>query len=141
MPKKVYDVCVVGSGASGGTLSAHLAHHGVDVAVVEGGPKINTRTAFNTHAMPFDFPNRHIPTMRPGVQGFESERSRGVGGKSMTWNAVAWRLSHRSSGGLNGQASVVRVSNLVARLRSTVLYSIPRVFPLNAAWRVRACQR
>jgi len=29
--------------------------------------------------------------MRPGVQGFESERSRGVGGKSMTWNAVAWR--------------------------------------------------
>ena len=64
MPKKVYDVCVVGSGASGGTLSAHLAHHGVDVAVVEGGPKINTRTAFNTHAMPFDFPNRHIPTMR-----------------------------------------------------------------------------
>src|SRR2546421_7909481 len=95
MPKKLYDVCVVGSGASGGTLSAHLAHHGVDVAVVEGGPKINTRTAFNTHAMPFDFPNRHIPTMRTGVEGFDSERSRGVGGKSMTWNAVAWRLSHR----------------------------------------------
>jgi choline dehydrogenase-like flavoprotein len=95
MPKKIYDVCVVGSGASGGTLSAHLAHHGVDVAVVEGGPKINTRTAFNTHAMPFDFPNRHIPTMRTGVEGFDSERSRGVGGKSMTWNAVAWRLSHR----------------------------------------------
>jgi choline dehydrogenase-like flavoprotein len=95
MAQKIYDVCVVGSGASGGTLSAHLAHHGVDVAVVEGGPKIDTRTAFNTHAMPFDFPNRHIPTMRPGVQGFDSERSRGVGGKSMTWNAVAWRLSHR----------------------------------------------
>src|SRR5258706_15955037 len=84
MAKKVYDVCVVGSGASGGTLSAHLAHYGVDVVVVEGGPKINTRTAFNTHAMPFDFPNRHIPTMRTGVPGFESERSRGVGGKSMT---------------------------------------------------------
>src|SRR6266446_6256453 len=95
MPKKIYDVCVVGSGASGGTLSAHLARYGVDVAVVEGGPKINTRTAFNTHAMPFDFPNRHIPPMRPGVEGFDSERSRGVGGKSMTWNAVAWRLSHR----------------------------------------------
>src|SRR5437763_1905088 len=95
MANKVYDVCVVGSGASGGTLSAHLARLGVDVAVVEGGPKINTRTAFNTHAMPFDFPNRHIPTMRPGVEGFDSERSRGVGGKSMTWNAVAWRLSHR----------------------------------------------
>jgi hypothetical protein len=34
------------------------------VAVVEGGPKIDTRTAFNAHAMPFDFPNQPIPTPR-----------------------------------------------------------------------------
>lgn len=95
MPKKVYDVCVVGSGAAGGTLSAHLARNGVDVAVVEGGPKVNTRTAFNTHAMPFDFANRHIPTMAPGVAGFDTERSRGVGGKTMLWNAVALRFSQR----------------------------------------------
>lgn len=95
MTGKVYDVLVVGSGAAGGTLSAHLANLGVDVAVVEGGPKVNTRTAFNTHAMPFDFPNRHIPTMRPGIAGFDSERSRGVGGKTMLWNAVAWRFSQR----------------------------------------------
>jgi choline dehydrogenase-like flavoprotein len=92
---KSYDVCIVGSGAAGGVLSAHLARKGVNVAVVEGGPKVNTRTAFNTHAMPFEFPNRHIPTMKPGVPGFDSERSRGVGGKTMLWNAVAWRLSHR----------------------------------------------
>ena len=92
---RTYDVCVVGSGAGGGTISAHLARKGVDVVVLEGGPKVNTRTAFNTHAMPFDFPNRHIPTMKPGVDGFDSERSRGVGGKTMLWNAVAWRLSHR----------------------------------------------
>lgn len=95
MRETIYDVCVVGSGAAGGTLSAYLARKGVNVAVVEGGPKVNTRTAFNTHAMPFEFPDRHIPTMRPGVAGFDSERSRGVGGKTMLWNAVAWRLSHR----------------------------------------------
>jgi choline dehydrogenase-like flavoprotein len=95
MKSKVYDVCVVGSGAAGGVLSAHLARAGVDVVVVEGGPQVNTRTAFNTHAMPFEFPNRHIPVMKPGKEGFDSERSRGVGGKTMLWNAVAWRQSQR----------------------------------------------
>jgi len=92
---KIFDVVVVGSSAAGGTLAAHLARAGADVAVVEGGPKINTRTDFNTHALPFEFPNRHIPTMKPGKSGFESERARGVGGKTLTWNAVAWRFSQR----------------------------------------------
>ena len=96
MPEnKTYDVIVVGAGASGGTLAAHLAQAGVDVCIVEGGPKINTRTDFNTHALPFHFENRGIPTMKPGKQGFDSERSRGVGGKSLTWNAVAWRFGPR----------------------------------------------
>jgi choline dehydrogenase-like flavoprotein len=95
MAGKIYDVIIVGSGAAGGTLSAHLARQGADVLLLEGGPKLNTRTDFNTHAMPFEFPNRHIPTMKRGKQGFDSERTRGVGGKTMTWNAVAWRLSQR----------------------------------------------
>jgi choline dehydrogenase-like flavoprotein len=90
-----FDVVIVGSGAAGGTLAAHLARRGVRVAIVEGGPRVNTRTDFNTHAMPFDFPTRHIPTMRQGKEGFDSERSRGVGGKTMLWNAVALRFSQR----------------------------------------------
>ncbi len=95
MPGKLFDVVIVGSGASGGTLAAHLARAGADVCVVEGGPSVNTRTDFNTHALPHEFPNRHIPTMKPGKQGFDSERSRGLGGKSLLWNAVAWRFSER----------------------------------------------
>lgn len=90
-----FDVVIVGSGASGGTLASHLARRGVRVALVEGGPRVNTRTDFNTHAFPFDFPTRQIPTMRPGREGFDSERSRGVGGKTMLWNAVALRFSQR----------------------------------------------
>ena len=95
MQTDIFDVVIVGSGASGGTLAAHLARRGVRVAIVEGGPRVNTRTDFNTHAMPFDFPTRQIPTMRPGKAGFDSERSRGVGGKTMLWNAVALRFSQR----------------------------------------------
>ncbi len=91
----LFDVCVVGSGAAGGTLSARLAGRGLNVIVVEGGPKINTRTDFNTHAMPYDFRDRKMPTMVPGVAGFEDQRTRGVGGKTLLWNAVAWRFSSR----------------------------------------------
>ena len=78
MANPIYDVVVVGSGASGGTLAAHLARAGAHVAMVEGGPKINTRTDFPTHAMPWEFSNRQIPKMRPGKPGisgigFESD--------------------------------------------------------------------
>lgn len=95
MANKIYDVVVVGSGAGGGTLSARLAGLGVDTLVLEGGPKINTRTDFNTHALPFEFPFRHIPIMKPGKPGYDGERSRGLGGKTQLWNAVALRFSQR----------------------------------------------
>jgi choline dehydrogenase-like flavoprotein len=95
MQDKLYDVVVVGSGAGGGTLSSRLATLGAEVLVLEGGPKVDTRTDFNTHGLPYEFPFRHIPIMKPGKPGFDAERSRGLGGKTMLWNAVALRFSQR----------------------------------------------
>ena len=95
MPAKLYDVVVIGSGAGGGTLSARLATLGADVLVLEGGPKINTLTDFNTHALPYEFTYRHVPLMSPGKPGFDGERSRGLGGKTQLWNAVSLRFSQR----------------------------------------------
>lgn len=95
MAGTVYDVVVIGSGAGGGTLSARLADLGANVLVLEGGPKLDTRTDFNTHALPFEFPNRHIPIMKPGKPGMDGERSRGLGGKTQLWNAVSLRFSER----------------------------------------------
>jgi choline dehydrogenase-like flavoprotein len=95
MARKTYDVIIIGSGAAGGTLSAHLVRQGAEVLLIEGGPWINTYTDFNTHAHPADFLNRQIPIMKAGKEGFDSDRSRGVGGKTLLWNAMALRLSHR----------------------------------------------
>lgn len=93
--KRDYEVIVIGAGASGGTAASHLARAGVDVLVLEGGPRIQTQTDFNTHGLPFEYPRRVIPIMRPGKPGFDSPRSCGVGGKTLLWNAVALRYSQR----------------------------------------------
>jgi choline dehydrogenase-like flavoprotein len=60
MASKLYDVVVIGSGAGGGT--SHLARRGAEVLVLEGGPKVDTRTDFNTHALPHQFPRGTFPS-------------------------------------------------------------------------------
>ena len=48
MADKLYDVVVIGSGAGGGTPSARVAGLGAEVPMLEGGPKVDMHTDFNT---------------------------------------------------------------------------------------------
>ena len=127
MSATLYDIIVIGSGAGGGTLSARLAELGANVLVMEGGPNLNTRTDFNTHALPFEFSNRHIPIMKPGKPGMDGERSRGLGGKTQLWNAVALRFSDRDfkgrshdGAGLNWPLTYAEMKPYYDRIESQV---------------------
>ena len=55
--RKVYDVLIVGSGASGGIAAKVLAEHGLETLLLEAGPTIS-RADYLTHSFPYDFPFR-----------------------------------------------------------------------------------
>lgn len=57
MSRKVYDVLIVGSGASGGIAAKVLAEHGLETLLLEAGPSIS-RADYLTHSFPYDFPFR-----------------------------------------------------------------------------------
>ena len=88
MQTDIFDV-VCRSGARAAP-SLPLARRGVRWRSSKEGRASTPHGDFNTHAMPFDFPSRQIPTMRAGKAGFDSERSAASAG-SVLWNAVALR--------------------------------------------------
>ena len=57
MSRKVHDVLIVGSGASGGIAAKVLAEQGLDTLLLEAGPEIS-RADYLTHSFPYDFPFR-----------------------------------------------------------------------------------
>ena len=46
---KVYDVCIIGSGAGGGTAAKVLTEGGLNVVMLEAGPLLNPRTDYKEH--------------------------------------------------------------------------------------------
>ncbi len=118
-----YDAVIVGSGASGGMAAKELTTRGFRVLVLEAGPPVDPNYDFNMHSFPYDMmyrgldaPHRkareqwmqdtaseysrkfyvndteHPYTSDPG-KPFMWVRARIVGGKTLHWGRLSWRLS------------------------------------------------
>jgi choline dehydrogenase-like flavoprotein len=115
---KTYDVCIIGSGAGGGTAAKVLTEGGLNVVMLEAGPTLNPEKDFKEHVWPYQLPHRGI-----GVGGKQAEnfgeflapngfweidgepyttaagskfrwfRSRIVGGRTNHWGRIALRFA------------------------------------------------
>ena len=57
-PPKLYDVCIIGSGAAGGTAAKILAEGGLNVVMLEAGPPLDPARDYKEHFWPYDLEHR-----------------------------------------------------------------------------------
>src|SRR5256886_3387635 len=116
---KTYDVCIIGSGASGGTAAKVLTEGGLSVALLEAGPPLVPERDYKEHVWPYDLPHRGAGVGGRARQGLDDEflapngaweiqgepyvsapgskfrwfRSRIVGGRTNHWGRIALRMA------------------------------------------------
>jgi choline dehydrogenase-like flavoprotein len=105
--QKVYDVVVIGSGASGGMAAWNLTRQGMNVLLLDAGKKFEKkdywihvwpyerRERIAHGEKPYDFflSTREQPYITPPGQPFELYRVWGLGGKTNVWGRVSLRYS------------------------------------------------
>jgi len=80
--QKIYDVCIIGSGAGGGTAAKILTEGGLKVALLEAGPRLDPDRDFKEHVWPYQLAHRGV-----GIGG----RQRGIGDEFMAPNGF-WEI-------------------------------------------------
>ncbi len=117
---KVYDVCVIGSGAAGGAAAKVLTEGRLEVVMLEAGPPVNPQRDFKMLVWPYDLAHRGAGIGGAGYEDFgrtefmapngswtiEGEpytsapgstfmwfRSRIVGGRTNHWGRIALRFA------------------------------------------------
>jgi choline dehydrogenase-like flavoprotein len=55
---KVYDVCIIGSGAAGGTAAKVLTEGGLEVVMLEAGPMLDPAKDYKEHVWPYELAHR-----------------------------------------------------------------------------------
>ncbi|HVF28609.1 MAG TPA: GMC family oxidoreductase [Pyrinomonadaceae bacterium] len=124
--QEIFDVVIVGSGATGGWAAKQLTETGLRVAVVEAGRQLDPLKDFREHTWPYELEYRGFGNRREmartqpiqsqcyacteyGKQFFVNDlenpyttppdkpfywiRARQVGGRTIPWGRLAWRLS------------------------------------------------
>jgi choline dehydrogenase-like flavoprotein len=104
--KKIYDVCVIGSGAGGGFMVKELTAAGADTILIEAGAKGRLEDLY-IHDWPYDLPKRGFGLFKQAsLYGDDIgnaieyrgdrigvDRIRTLGGRTFHWNAVCLRFS------------------------------------------------
>jgi glucose dehydrogenase len=95
------EVCIVGAGAAGGIMSLELARRGVNVVVLESGPRhdFGRRGEYVRRYLRRDNPwrtplaelDRHTTTSTSRYV-LDGQRVRGVGGSTLHWEGYAFRF-------------------------------------------------
>lgn len=67
---KVYDVCIIGSGAAGGMAAKVLAEGGLEVAMLEAGPDLDPARDYKEHVMPYEIARRGAGIGGAGYRDF-----------------------------------------------------------------------
>ena len=57
---KIYDVCIIGSGAGGGTAAKVLTEGGLNVVMLEAGPPLDPDKDFKEHVWPYQLAHRGV---------------------------------------------------------------------------------
>ena len=116
--RNVYDVCVIGSGAGGGTAAKVLTEGGLNVVMLEAGPRLTPEKDFKEHVWPYELAHRGAGVGGKGRLQFDDEflapngfweiegepyttapgstfrwfRSRIEGGRTNHWGRIALRF-------------------------------------------------
>jgi len=121
--EKIYDAIIIGSGATGGMAAKELTERGMEVLVLEAGPPVNPERDLSSHRWPYESMYRGFGapgwkdqeqwmqatagefskhfyvkdsenpyTTDPG-KPFLWVRARIVGGKTLHWGRMSYRLS------------------------------------------------
>jgi choline dehydrogenase-like flavoprotein len=115
---KIYDVCVIGSGAGGGMAAKVLTEGGLSVVMLEAGPQVFPEKDFKMFMWPYELAHRGVgvggraeadfgeflapngawkiagePYTSASGSNFQWFRSRIVGGRTNHWGRIALRFA------------------------------------------------